>query len=380
MRSVEELSLKALGIRSACKLNLRTESIPKNRGVYLPTPNNVSAEIRRRIEQHSNDTNYSIDYSKSYSQRIYVGMCFYNQENQRYHLLCVNKDLSIFAFNLLLNHLTDYSLYTGQIVAIEGINKEAEDIEVINILYDKEVIEQDIVLEKNIHLNLQVVNGTVTEIDLSKVLTEAKQNRIDLLVLIGDLSLEERTECQKYCKENNLKTVLIPVLDGLYSTMVYPTEYLQPVTPLIQNRVFTDVNASKEYFPVDISNQQYTELINPSMISVNGIIIGITSLDLVLGVSSLETSIGRVNRSEDILAHIGYQGTFLPFLPSKTPVQYDGTSRFIWRIQPHILITPTKTVSKPIQMQFTHIVPVNTPTLLFTLTSTSEGVLSLVFE
>lgn len=315
--------------------------------------------IRRRIECFTGEINHRNDYTRGFHQRKYVGMVLILGRN--IFLLCVDGisaeapfQLEKRVFKMDLRECPEYTFYSGQIVGIEGRVTAASQIEVFSVIYEQQV---NVPTEKVAPGTTPfTVKAYVLSRDKRNALSVVEEEKADLVILIGDISPEERSKCREAAKKRKVTTILLPEIGGIYSNMVFPSLFLE----IDGNNGATSSASTSSSTPlteIDIPFF-YAELSNPCTISVNGVIIGISSYDALRSISSTEVSKGNPERMSNILTHYAVQGTFLPVHTSRVPVEYALESLLMWPMVPDLLLTWSCLEAPPKCVLGTHIVPI----------------------
>lgn len=395
MDAAEEISRQIIQNKGLGRID-RLGVIPEveSSGKFLPNPSLFYRYIRKRIEIFMEGTECAFVGGQSEQIKTYCGMIVHAQNG--YFLLCVLSDLSGEMIRLDLSELAEYSVYSGQIAKVTGTNPIGEEIVVGEIVYDID-IHLRMIPEKESTFTLTVINGnrignnTVNTVGIpdmvgvsdkeiknisesDKICEIIKKSTADAIIVIGDTSAEEREKYKKLSFVRNIRVICLPVHDGIESTMAYPGGFIKKVSDAsIPSRV------NEEYSDgiYDVKASHFLEVQNPSMISMNGVVIGVTSIDMLLGISRKEISRNRKNRMLDIINHTVCQRTFLPFVPHDIPVDYSLYNCFIWPYRPDVLIFPTVLSANMKEVCSTHVVPVNKQTVDMRITCSKDRVVSV---
>lgn len=372
----------------------------KSTSRFLPTPSMFYKYVRQRIEMFVGDPSYTINTGQTDQIQMYCGLVVHTQN--AYFLLFIHQDLSGEMVKLDLSELADYSIYSGQIAKVLGVNPIGEQIVVDSMVYDL-VVDSLMKPEKKTVFTLSVINGSRVE-RAEKEQKEEKEERTeqkeekeveysqnqnslgssdnpicdmirkctsDAVIVIGDISTEEREEYKKLSITRKIRIICMPAHDGMSSTVSYPCEFIRRVSAVDIPSSSSNNQARKIY---EIGNSLFIEVQSPSMISIDGVLIGVTSIDMLLGISRKEISRNRKRRMLDIVQHAVCQNTFLPFVPHDIPVDYSAHSAFIWPYRPDLLIFPTL-LSAPIEeVCETHAIPVNRERMDFRIESSADGI------
>ncbi|KAH9387376.1 DNA polymerase alpha subunit B [Nematocida major] len=323
--------------------------------------------IRKRIEALAGSPSYAFSMAQSVQAQLYCGVLMLEQGT--YFLLGVQPDLTPEVLRVDFSELSEYTVYSGQAIKVMGRNPAGEEVVVDSIVYDS--------IPDGLAKTGTGTSFTVTFIDEKKLswdeppfqpeeksaecaLDSEKMLKIvsecgsDIAVIFGDVSARGR-ELYKEMRDARLpRLLLVPAVDGIESSMCYPTEYMEKVSGCQAHVVQENVPSSGLY---DAGSSRIVELQNPSMVAVNGILLAVTSVDILRGISRGEVSKNRRGRMLDILAHAVCQGTFLPFVPQDVPVDYSVYNAFMWPYSPDVYVFPTNLSAGKEQVCETHIFP-----------------------
>ncbi|KAM7028227.1 LOW QUALITY PROTEIN: DNA polymerase alpha subunit B [Acridotheres tristis] len=254
-----------------------------------------------------------------------------------------------------LSELPEYSLFPGQVVALEGTNSTGRRM-VVSKLYEgvplpfhtptEPMAEQRMVL---------VACGPFTPSDgvafepLSDLLEVVARDRPDVCVLLGpflDAKHEQVESCQllgsfsdvfRLClrtiiegtRSAGSQLVLVPSLRDVSHDFVYP----QPPFP----------------FP-DLPKEDRARVLlvpEPCTLDIDGVIFGLTSTDLLfhMGAEEISSSSGISDRFTRILRHILTQRSFYPLYPpsEELNVDFEALAAFAaLPVTPDVLVTPSE--------------------------------------
>ncbi|KAI5192717.1 DNA polymerase alpha subunit B [Nematocida minor] len=353
------------------------------------------AYIRKRVEIFADSPGYAVVTGQTVQMQMYCGMVMYASNG--YFLLCVQPDCTAEVVKLDFSELADYTVYSGQIIKILGVNPIGEEVVVDSVVYDK-VLDLVMKPEKETQFTVAVINAKKAmneeilqnsgikvhkenaldsgkkQLDSEAVLELVRKSTSDVVIVFGDIPVEEREMYKEMCSTKKIRIVCVPAHDGIESTMAYPTEYLNRASHTAVPSV-TDAQAVREIY--EISGSLFVEVQNPSMISMNGVLIALSSIDVLLGISRKEISRNRKTRMLDIITHSVYQSTFLPFVPSDVPVDYSVSSAFIWPYSPDLYIFPTLLSANMEEVCGTYAVPLNRTEIELSVHCTVDGTVSV---
>uniref|UniRef100_A0A8C3GZH8 DNA polymerase alpha subunit B n=1 Tax=Corvus moneduloides TaxID=1196302 RepID=A0A8C3GZH8_CORMO len=252
-----------------------------------------------------------------------------------------------------LSELPEYSLFPGQVVALEGTNSTGRRM-VVSKLYEVTLLPGGILggIEQRMVL---VACGPFTPSDgvafepLSDLLEVVARDRPDVCILLGpflDAKHEQVESCQllgsfsdvfRLClrtiiegtRSAGSQLVLVPSLRDVAHDFVYP----QPPFP----------------FP-DLPKEDRARVLlvpEPCTLDIDGVVFGLTSTDLLfhMGAEEISSSSGISDRFTRILRHILTQRSFYPLYPpsEELNVDYENLSAFAaLPVTPDVLVTPSE--------------------------------------
>ncbi|KAF5275015.1 hypothetical protein FQA39_LY06952 [Lamprigera yunnana] len=252
---------------------------------------------------------------------------------------------------LNLNKVSNYALFPGQIVAIEGLNPSGTNF-IVQKIYTDAAITETIGSSLTITspLQLMVAAGPFTLAndisyqplqDLIKTVAISKPH---VLILIGpfldasqdnicDITItdlysdffEKLLECVMSPLESlDIKVVLIPSSKDAHLHVVYPTP------PYKIKKRYTNLHCFAD----------------PCLININGCIIAATSTDIISHLGSQEFCSGLSgDRLGRLASHILCQQSFYPLYPPEENmcIDYELLEQYgQLNIAPHLLILPSK--------------------------------------
>ncbi|KAI5127721.1 DNA polymerase alpha subunit B [Nematocida parisii] len=383
MDRVEELS-RRLVEKNERVSEMGVLSVVQSKHKFLPVLTKYFyAYVRRRLEALCG-TDYAINTRESTEKEIYCGMIMY--ANNAYYLLSVRADYTATVLRLDLAELPEYTIYPGQIIKVLGTNIIGEEVVADSLVYDREFNEQaeqplpgkflvSVIDMKRLE-SLKTTGETRDTHESERLLSLVNECCSDVLIIFGDVTVREREVCKSLAISKRIRIVCVPYTDGLESSMTYPTEYINRVTsplPVCNEDEGTGIRGM-----CDISKCWFIELQNPCMISLNGVLIGLTTVDVLMGISRKEISRNREDRMYDILVHSVYQGTFLPFVPQDIPVDYSGFNAFLWPYRPDLYIFPTCLSARIESVCDTYVIPVCTANSCIEVNCSMHGLIEIV--
>ncbi|XP_033217310.1 DNA polymerase alpha subunit B isoform X3 [Belonocnema kinseyi] len=250
-----------------------------------------------------------------------------------------------------LSKVAEYSIFPGQILAVEGTNITGNLLEAKNVFSNGYALPSDDPKLKN-DINIMIAAGPFTTIDdlsyepLINLLDRIKEEEPHILILIGPFV--EYTHPQIGCVLNHrtcqdlfdktIRTVM-ESLKGKCTQVVIVASYRdahhEPVYPTPQY-----------YLPRSLQNPNLHSMPDPCMLNIDGLTIGISAVDILkhLGNEELSSNSFRMGKLGRLANHILSQACFYPLYPPAEEVNVDT---YLWKTyafmkqQPHILILPS---------------------------------------
>ncbi|KAM4643634.1 DNA polymerase alpha subunit B [Amazona ochrocephala] len=254
-----------------------------------------------------------------------------------------------------LSELRDYSLFPGQVVALEGTNSTGRRM-VVSRLYEGVPLPFHTPPEPASEQRMLLVAcGPYTPSDsigydpLSDLVTVITRDRPDACILFGpflDAKHEQVENCQllgsfsdvfKLClkmiiegtRSAGSQLVFVPSARDVHHDCVYP----QPP--------FCSPELPKE------DKQRVHFVSDPCTLEVDGVVLGLTSTDLLfhMGAEEISSSSGISDRFTRILKHILTQRSYYPLYPPSEELNIDYESFYSYAslpVTPDVLVTPSE--------------------------------------
>ena len=247
---------------------------------------------------------------------------------------------------LNLSHLKSYSLFPGEVIACKAINESGKS------LFVEEIIDFDKILgfpkamptlTQPLHLVVGVgpfnsPNSLGFE-PLKKMMEYIKEHKPDFCILIGPFvdsqneSLMNTNESIDRLFNSQMRFICEQLIDVKTEAIVIPSTRDINVFNVLPTMPFNSYKSSKiHYFS------------NPTLININGVIIGLTATDVLLELSKSELSFGREgDRMSTLCKHILSQRCFYPIFPPNPEINLEFTKYdyLSLPVKPHILLLPS---------------------------------------
>ncbi|KAM9166912.1 LOW QUALITY PROTEIN: DNA polymerase alpha subunit B [Mergus octosetaceus] len=250
-----------------------------------------------------------------------------------------------------LSELPEFSLFPGQIVALEGINSTGKMV-VVSRLYEPQPLPFPSLLPPAAGPEQRAVlvacgpyaTSDSVAFDLSDLLDVIARDRPDVCVLFGpfvDAKHEQVENCQLPASFSDVfKLCLKMILEGTRSAA--PHLVLVPSS----RDVHHDCIYPQPPFPCpELPKEDRARVLfvsDPCTLDIDGTVFGLTSTDLLFHGAEEISSSGNSDRFTRILRHVLTQRSYYPlYPPSEANVDYESFARFAWLpATPHVLVTP----------------------------------------
>ncbi|XP_050404737.1 DNA polymerase alpha subunit B isoform X1 [Patella vulgata] len=249
-----------------------------------------------------------------------------------------------------LTSLSEYSLFPGQIIALEGLNSSGQKFVAQKKLQNVRLPLPVAEVEGGQHINIVVAAGPFTTshtlayeplADLLKLLQNDQPN---VLIILGPIVDARNTEIEKgnvnftyeelfkkqiddisdVTERINCEVIIIPSYRDIHHDSVYP----QP--PYIVDQLKSHVHLMSD----------------PCTLTINNIVFGVTSSDILFHIGQEEISFipGSRDRLARLAKHLLLQQSFYPLYPpvKGINIDYDQLETFgKMLVTPHILLVPS---------------------------------------
>ncbi|XP_066282662.1 DNA polymerase alpha subunit B-like isoform X2 [Branchiostoma lanceolatum] len=254
--------------------------------------------------------------------------------------------------HLDLSEVTEYSLFPGQIVACDGLNSTGSKL-VVSKFYQGvhlQFPEVDVTSENlSVPVQVLVAAGPFTPSDslayepLDDLLKYLKRDKPDVCMLMGPF-VDSKHESIEKC------TVEVPYEDmfkKIVQNLIKATEELQTQLVFVpsQRDVHHDYVYPQPPFSVDGVNSPRVHFVSdPCTLTINGVVVGLTSTDILFHLGGEETSRAKTDRIGRLIEHVLTQQSYYPLYPpsEEVNIDYEHYEQFC-RLQttPDVLILPS---------------------------------------
>ncbi|KAM7084893.1 DNA polymerase alpha subunit B isoform 3-T3 [Molossus nigricans] len=284
-----------------------------------------------------------------------------------------------------LSELKEYSLFPGQVVVMEGINTTGRKF-VATKLYEGvplpfyQPTEEDGDFEQNMVLvacGPYTTSDSITYDPLLDLITTINHDRPDVCILFGpflDAKHEQVENCLltspfedvfKQClrtiiegtRSSGSLLVFVPSLRDVHHEPVYPQppfsysdlphEDKKVQRPLLNQQAARIECASDPALSLKWRVERVQLVSEPCSLSLNGVVFGLTSTDLLfhIGAEEISSSSGSSDRFSRILKHILTQRSFYPLYPPQEDMAIDYENFYAHAqlpVTPDVLIIPSE--------------------------------------
>ncbi|XP_052821510.1 DNA polymerase alpha subunit B isoform X3 [Octopus bimaculoides] len=240
---------------------------------------------------------------------------------------------------------------SSQIVAFDAINPNGKMF-MAKKIYDNVPLQQAPLvpekLPKGSSLNILIAAGPFLTTDsimfepLTDLLNVCQKEKPHMCILIGPFLDEEHTGIQTL-KDESYETMFTRVCQGIKEI----AEQLRCTMVLVPSA--RDVHNTPIYPqpPFEYGESEFMHFVtDPSLLSINGVVFGITSTDVIFHISNSEcfASTNPMNRFKRIIRHLFSQQSFYPLYPSHNDVSisFSLAESFELPTKPHVLIIPSQ--------------------------------------
>nr|XP_060614196.1 DNA polymerase alpha subunit B [Anolis sagrei ordinatus] len=255
-----------------------------------------------------------------------------------------------------VSELPEYSLFPGQVVVMEGINSTGKQFfasklyEGVPLPFHKptDLIEDPEPQMVLVACGPYTTSDSVTYDPLLDLINVINKDKPDVCILLGpflDAKHKQVEDCQftssfedifKMCLKSIIeetrsagsRLVIVPSLRDVHHVYVYP----QPP--------FSGFDLSKE------DEKRVLFASDPCTLEINGVVLGLTSVDLLfhMGSEEISSSSSRLDRFSRILKHILTQRSYYPLYPPAEEMNVDYENFYPYAslpVTPDVLITPS---------------------------------------
>ncbi|GAB5578078.1 DNA polymerase alpha subunit B isoform X2 [Prionailurus iriomotensis] len=256
-----------------------------------------------------------------------------------------------------LSELKEYSLFPGQVVILEGINTTGAKL-IATKLYEgvplpfyqppkeDEDFEQNMVL---VACGPYTTSDSITYDPLLDLIAIINRDRPDVCILLGPF-LDAKHEQVENCLltspfEDVFKQCLRTIIEGTRSSGSHLV-FVPSLRDVHHESVYPQPPFSYSDLPrEDIKRVRFVS--EPCSLSVNGVVFGLTSTDLLfhMGAEEISSSSGTSDRLSRILKHILTQRSYYPLYPPQEDMAIDYENFYTYAqlpVTPDVFIIPSE--------------------------------------
>ncbi|XP_022447211.1 DNA polymerase alpha subunit B isoform X1 [Delphinapterus leucas] len=257
-----------------------------------------------------------------------------------------------------LSELKEYSLFPGQVVVMEGINTTGRKL-VATRLYEgvplpfHQPAEEDGDSEQIMVLvacGPYTTSDSITFDPLLDLITIINRDQPDVCILFGPF-LDAKHEQVESCLltspfEEVFKQCLRTIIEGTRSSSGSHLIFVPSLRDVHHEPVYPQPPFSCSDLPrEDKKRVQFVS--EPCTLSINGMIFGLTSTDLLLhmGAEEISSSSGTSDRFSRILKHILTQRSYYPLYPPQEAMAIDYENFYAYAqlpVTPDVFIAPSE--------------------------------------
>lgn len=256
-----------------------------------------------------------------------------------------------------LSELKEYSLFPGQVVVMEGINTTGRQL-VATKLYEGvplpfyQPTEEDGDIEQNMVLvacGPYTTSDSITYDPLLDLIAIINHDRPDVCILFGPF-LDAKHEQVENCLltspfEDVFKQCLRTIIEGTRSSGSHLV-FVPSLRDVHHEPVYPQPPFSYSDLPhEDKKRVQFVS--EPCSLSINGLVFGLTSTDLLfhMGAEEISSASGTSDRFSRILKHILTQRSYYPLYPPQEDMAIDYENFYAYAqlpVTPDVLIVPSE--------------------------------------
>ncbi|KAG0439662.1 DNA polymerase alpha subunit B [Dictyocoela muelleri] len=305
--------------------------------------------------------------TQSFASFFTIGMIFSFEDRPSIDSIFLLSNFNDTAVKLNFSGLKEYSVFSGQVVAIKGKNYNGNEI-FIEELFTMPIIETNDFFIANFDIKNEFVheeNKKVLELDksmeetedsLKKLIINKSNNGIKITTISGPLSIDD------YIIFDNIQNIDSEVLILLgpfvrkedcakKSPLTILKELKEKIEKWIRrsmNRKAILIGSTEDFFsygiypqfPIPLSGNDIYCFSNPSLFYINDILFGISTEDILFELFSKELFTNPYDRINRISKNFIFQKSFLPVLPPCCTVKY--TDQLNIKVVPNVFILTSK--------------------------------------
>ncbi|XP_006771659.1 PREDICTED: DNA polymerase alpha subunit B isoform X2 [Myotis davidii] len=255
-----------------------------------------------------------------------------------------------------LSELKEYSLFPGQVVVMEGINTTGRQL-VATKLYEGvplpfyQPADEDGDFEQKMVLvacGPYTTSDSITYDPLLDLITIINHDRPDVCILFGPF-LDAKHEQVENCLltspfEDVFKQCLRTIIEGTRSSGSHLV-FVPSLRDVHHEPVYPQPPFNYDLPHEDKKRVQFVS--DPCSLSINGLVFGLTSTDLLfhMGAEEISSASGTSDRFSRILKHILTQRSYYPLYPPQEDMAIDYENFYAYAqlpVTPDVLIVPSE--------------------------------------
>ncbi|XP_065833530.1 DNA polymerase alpha subunit B-like [Oscarella lobularis] len=256
--------------------------------------------------------------------------------------------------------MKEYSLFSGQIVAVSGVNNSGGQSKLVALRLFTSVMEKPPPIEKETEgpLSVLIATGPFTTSSnlfyepLDSLLSLVEREPPDVLILLGPFVDSDHPNVKNFDMDVTFQQLFIDVVENKIFAKLKSLPTKVVLVPS-QRDVHHDYVYPQPAFSVTNKPENVYMAPDPATITLNGIVFGLTSTDVLPHIRSNE--IANLPTGSDRLAilakHLLHQRHYYPLYPPHESVNFDcqrSAEGCSMPVTPHVLVLPSnlKTFTK----------------------------------
>ncbi|XP_054169161.1 DNA polymerase alpha subunit B-like [Oppia nitens] len=319
--------------------------------------NDLIDEFSEQLRQKLDIESWNHFSVQSPSEAYYIGRVCYDCTQNKLNNNLIRFEGSRYLTNsesidLDLSRLSNYSLFAGQVMACKAINESGKSLIVQEIIDFNQILEYP-TLAPTFQQPVTIVvatgpfntNQTIDFKPLKTFMDYVKKYEPDFCILLGPfvdsmneklLTTEERVDHIFY---NQMTYISQELMDIKTEAIVIPSTRDLNMFNLFPSAAFDCFSTAKAF-----KSNKIHYFSNPCILNISGLIIAMTSTDVLLHLSKEEISAGQnTDRLSRLCKHIINQKSFYPIFPPNPEVNLEFTKYDFLRlpVNPHIILLPS---------------------------------------
>ncbi|XP_011302150.1 DNA polymerase alpha subunit B [Fopius arisanus] len=252
---------------------------------------------------------------------------------------------------LNLSSLKSFSIFPGEMIVVEGINPGSDSF-IVREMRSLVGVQPTPPLQMEHTMQVVLACGPFTQSDrldfqpLINLMQNVAETQPNLLVLVGPFIPQDNEDIKQAIVVNTLQEVFEEFLEKIMN-FVKGSSTQVLLIPSSRDAHHDNIYPTPEYFiPQSLKSPNIHTTSDPCMISIDGLSIGATSVDILKHLAGKEMShnMGGTDRVIRLAEHVLQQACFYPLYPPSKQINMDIE---MWekygqmKYRPHILLLPS---------------------------------------